>query len=418
MFTKYSSAIGYSKAFIRRLILQAVALLLIPCLVTDPVMASALSRPFNSNSPSAALHQNSAPELFKQQALAPADLAFLRNALLRDEVGLGANLLSQERKWWSRSPSPPAAPSAPNAVSNAASSSILKGWSHAVFAHAMLVVLIPVALIFSACSNPGGILTPGAPPGTGTSPGTGTPAMPLQFSPMDFGNVPVGSSVPLPLVLKNTGNVPVTVTNIMAGSIPPGPNFKLGAVLATFVIPAFGNAIIPVIFAPTTQTAGNSNGFVSMQVQVGSTAPQTVQVPLAGVGTHSAALSWSETSVVVGYFIYRSQMKGGPYTRLNASPVGTMLYVDNTVQSQQTYYYVVTAVDSNGVESPYSNEAVAIIPLAANPKNGPFHKASKFDHLWAAVDYNRLEVHVLRMVWKGLEWEKNIDLKPVILRSA
>jgi len=39
-----------------------------------------------------------------------------------------------------------------------------------------------------------------------------------------------------------------------------------------------------------------------------------------------------------------------------------MNYSDAAVQNATTYYYVTTAVDTNGNESTYSNEAAAAIP--------------------------------------------------------
>jgi fibronectin type 3 domain-containing protein len=39
-----------------------------------------------------------------------------------------------------------------------------------------------------------------------------------------------------------------------------------------------------------------------------------------------------------------------------------MAYTDNTVQSGQTYYYWVTAVDSSGNESSFSSDTSATIP--------------------------------------------------------
>jgi hypothetical protein len=79
---------------------------------------------------------------------------------------------------------------------------------------------------------------------------------------------------------------------------------------------------------------------------------------------HSASLSWtpSVSPDVVGYKVYRGAVSGGPYTQLTAAPVAAASYTDYTVQSRQTYYYVVTAVDSSGNESGYSNEAQALIP--------------------------------------------------------
>jgi fibronectin type 3 domain-containing protein len=40
----------------------------------------------------------------------------------------------------------------------------------------------------------------------------------------------------------------------------------------------------------------------------------------------------------------------------------TTSYADSTVQSGTTYYYVVTSVGTDSVESPYSNQVTAIVP--------------------------------------------------------
>jgi fibronectin type 3 domain-containing protein len=76
-------------------------------------------------------------------------------------------------------------------------------------------------------------------------------------------------------------------------------------------------------------------------------------------------LTWVDsTSTVVGYNVYRGIQSGGPYMRINSLLEAPASYVDYTVQSGCTYYYVVTAVDSNGLESAYSNEVVAVIPIS------------------------------------------------------
>jgi hypothetical protein len=54
---------------------------------------------------------------------------------------------------------------------------------------------------------------------------------------------------------------------------------------------------------------------------------------------------------------------GGPYTKLNSTPIAPTNETDSTVQSGQNYFYVVTAVDSSNVESAYSNEVSAVIPI-------------------------------------------------------
>jgi fibronectin type 3 domain-containing protein len=76
------------------------------------------------------------------------------------------------------------------------------------------------------------------------------------------------------------------------------------------------------------------------------------------------SLTWtaSTSSNVTGYNVYRGPTSGGPYTSLTGSPVSSTSYTDTAVQSGQTYYYVTTAVDSDGNESTYSNQAQAVVP--------------------------------------------------------
>jgi fibronectin type 3 domain-containing protein len=65
---------------------------------------------------------------------------------------------------------------------------------------------------------------------------------------------------------------------------------------------------------------------------------------------------------VVGYNVYRGGVSGGPYSKIDTSLDANTNYTDNQVVAGQTYYYVTTAVDGNGVESGYSNQAQAVIP--------------------------------------------------------
>jgi SdrD B-like domain len=78
---------------------------------------------------------------------------------------------------------------------------------------------------------------------------------------------------------------------------------------------------------------------------------------------HSVALSWNaSTSTVSGYNVYRTTASGIQYARLTSSLVGGLAYTDMTVQNGITYYYVTTAVDASGNESPYSNAVSANVP--------------------------------------------------------
>jgi fibronectin type 3 domain-containing protein len=60
--------------------------------------------------------------------------------------------------------------------------------------------------------------------------------------------------------------------------------------------------------------------------------------------------------------VYRSTLSGSAYTKINSSLVAGLSYSDSTVQNSTTYFYVTTAVDSNGLESSFSNEMSAPIP--------------------------------------------------------
>jgi len=77
---------------------------------------------------------------------------------------------------------------------------------------------------------------------------------------------------------------------------------------------------------------------------------------------HTVDLDWNTSADAVGYNVYRGTVSGGPYTMINSSLDSTSAYADATVASGQTYYYVVTAVDSSSNESGYSNQTQAVIP--------------------------------------------------------
>jgi fibronectin type 3 domain-containing protein len=81
---------------------------------------------------------------------------------------------------------------------------------------------------------------------------------------------------------------------------------------------------------------------------------------LALLSSHSVTLTWTGSGT--GYNVYRGTVSGGPYPKLNPTPIIPQTYTDSSVASGTTYYYVVTAI--NRTESKYSNEQVAIIPAA------------------------------------------------------
>lgn len=95
----------------------------------------------------------------------------------------------------------------------------------------------------------------------------------------------------------------------------------------------------------------------------GKTGAITSSSPTTIASSHSVDLSWNPSpSSVVGYNVYRGSVSGGPYARITGNPLNNLTFTDSAITSGQTYFYVVTALDSNSVESGFSNEAMAAIP--------------------------------------------------------
>jgi len=189
--------------------------------------------------------------------------------------------------------------------------------------------------------------------GTGASPGQ----LAISPSTTNFGSVVVGATQNQSATLSASG-ASVTVSSVSSNN----PEFTISGLSLPMTLSAGQSASFTLTFTP--QAAGASSGTFTF----GSNATNSSQTEsVSGTGTaapqHNVSLSWTgSTSTVVGYNVYRGTQSGGPYVGLNGSPNATTAYTDNSVQAGQTYYYVVTAVDSAGTESVYSNQAQAVVP--------------------------------------------------------
>jgi hypothetical protein len=190
--------------------------------------------------------------------------------------------------------------------------------------------------------------------------GTGVAQGQLAVSPssVDFGNVMVGNNGQAQGQLT-AGSSDITVTSAAWN----GTGYSVSGITFPVTVPAGKSVNFTVTFAP--QGTGTATGSVSFYSNASnSPAVQT----WTGVGTqqqqsHTVALSWNpSTSQVIGYNVYRGKASGGPYGKLNSSVDPSTAYTDSTVQNGSTYYYVTTAVNSQGQESTYSNEAQAVVP--------------------------------------------------------
>jgi Abnormal spindle-like microcephaly-assoc'd, ASPM-SPD-2-Hydin/HYDIN/CFA65/VesB-like, Ig-like domain len=190
--------------------------------------------------------------------------------------------------------------------------------------------------------------------------GTGTATGQFSLTPtsLNFGSVTVGSNKSMTLTLGASG-ASVTVSSASVSS----PEFAISGSSLPLTIQAGQSATLNLIFTP--QSSGTATATASF-VTVGSTTPVVASLTGSGAAAaqHSVDLSWSasSSSSVAGYNVYRGSTSGGPYSKLNSSPDDATSYTDSAVQAGQTYFYVTTAVGSDGTESSYSNQVTATIP--------------------------------------------------------
>ncbi len=190
--------------------------------------------------------------------------------------------------------------------------------------------------------------------GAGTSPGQ------LTISPAttSFGNVVVGTQQTQTATLSASGG-PVSVSSIGLN----GSGFSVSGISLPLSLAAGQSVPYTLAFAP--QITGSFTGTVTFVSSTSPSATQSVSGSGIAAPQHSVTLNWSpsNSSNVLGYYVYRGSQQGGPYTAVNSATDPGTNYVDSTVQGGQTYYYVVTAVDTSGLQSGYSNQVQAVVPF-------------------------------------------------------
>jgi hypothetical protein len=190
--------------------------------------------------------------------------------------------------------------------------------------------------------------------------GDGSSAAQLQVSPpsMAFGSVAVGASA------SKTGSLTANNANVTVSTVDEsGEGYSLSGISFPLTLTAGQSKSFTVTFSP--QASGSSQGSLKFINNASGTPTTTLTGTGAQASQHTVSLSWgaSSTSSVVGYNVYRGTSSGGPYpTKLTSSPQNDTSFVDSSVQSSTTYFYVATAVDSDATESSFSNQAKAVIP--------------------------------------------------------
>lgn len=211
--------------------------------------------------------------------------------------------------------------------------------------------------------------------GTGTTTSSSSPSAPSGSGPVlsvnaktvAFGSVSLNTPATQSVTLSSTGTSAVTVSNATV----TGTGFSLSGGNFPITLNPGQSTTLNVVFNPTA--AGADTGQLS--IASNSTAGATTVVALTGTGTTSSStstsyvvdLTWdapvTSADPVAGYHIYRATGTGSNNFQLvNGSVNVPTTYADATVQSGQTYVYVVTSVDASGVESSDSNLFTVTIP--------------------------------------------------------
>jgi len=187
---------------------------------------------------------------------------------------------------------------------------------------------------------------------------------------INFGSLALKSTATQNVTLQNTGDINMTIQGITVA----GAGFGYSSISPGFSLAPNQQVTFQVWFAP--KTAGAASATVSF-LSPSLSSPETLALSGNGATSgganpppptatpHTVHLSWTASaSQIVGYRVYRSETSGGSYIGLSGSAITTPSYDDTTVSDGTTYYYVVTAVDSSGNESVYSNQATATIPAS------------------------------------------------------
>jgi hypothetical protein len=188
----------------------------------------------------------------------------------------------------------------------------------------------------------------------------------VQVSPssISFGNLKIQSTATQNVTLKNTGDISITISGITVA----GAGFGYSSLSPGYSLTPSQSVTFQIWFRP--QASGSASGKISI-LSSNLATPASISVSGAGVTStppspsplpHNVVLSWNPSiSSVTGYRVYRDD--GSGFSPLSAL-IPDLTYTDSSVISGSTYHYVVTAVDSAGDESVYSNEATAVIPAS------------------------------------------------------
>ena len=231
--------------------------------------------------------------------------------------------------------------------------------NHAGHAGPFLVLLI--SMVSAIGCGGGGTQSAGGSSAPSPTPTPVPSSATLSATPssLGFGSQALNTPATQTVKITNTGTVAVAITQDTIA----GAGFSVGITTPINLNPA-QSVNVPVVFNPAA--AGAVNGSLVLM----SNGATVLSVPLAGTGltplAHSVDIAWdaSTSATLQGYNVYRSTVSGGPYSKISPTvATSTLLFTDSTPVSGKQYFYVVTAVDTSGLESAASTQVAVTIPV-------------------------------------------------------
>ena len=161
------------------------------------------------------------------------------------------------------------------------------------------------------------------------------------------------------VVVVNRGPGSQSVEVPLNGYVPEGTMFSslYGVANAGVVDAVVSSGLLNVTLAPQSAWI-LTTGTIDL---LAPSAPGNLMV--TDEGDAQVSLAWDAVPDAAGYNLYRSPLSGGGWVRVNSEPLTGTDFTDTGLRNGQAFFYVVTALDSVGNESAYSNEVMALPQL-------------------------------------------------------
>ncbi|MBN2012025.1 T9SS type A sorting domain-containing protein [candidate division KSB1 bacterium] len=144
--------------------------------------------------------------------------------------------------------------------------------------------------------------------------------------------------------------------------------------------------------------AYNQPPHTSFFIGTGMFTPDSLRPPSAPVNVQALALTdsvriWWDANIdfdLHGYNIYRSKHPDEPFEKINDILLVKTEFTDTNVENDTTYYYAVTAIDTDGNESVFSNIVEATPTVRPDTPTGVSARSDQHSALilWDSQDFN------------------------------